>query len=80
MVLFLALNTTHLTLIPARTIALRLENGSTQATSIVLPTLVATAIGMTVAFVVTKLLEKRVPTIPDEPPANDDAAPSGGTR
>ncbi len=67
MVLFLALNTTHLTLIPARTIALRLENGSTQATSIVLPTLLATACGMAVALVVTKLLEKRVPTQPDEP-------------
>ncbi len=80
MVLFLALNTTHLTLIPARTIALRLENGSTQATSIVLPTLVATAIGMTVAFLVTKLLEQRVPTIPDEPPPDDDAATIGGAR
>ncbi len=66
MVLFLALNTTHLTLIPARTIALRLENGSTQATSIVLPTLLATACGMAVAMIVTKLLERRVPTIPDD--------------
>lgn len=66
MVLFLALNTTHLTLIPARTIALRHENGSTQAMSIVLPTLLATACGMAVAVIVTKLLERRVPTIPDD--------------
>jgi spore maturation protein SpmA len=66
MVLFLALNTTHLTLIPARTIALRLENGSTNATNIVLPTLLATACGMAVAFLVTKLLEGRFKVMPDE--------------
>lgn len=67
MVLFLALNTTHLTLIPARTIALRFENGSTNATSIVLPTLLATACGMLVALILTKLLERRFPVEPDEP-------------
>jgi spore maturation protein A len=79
MVLFLALNTTHLTLIPARTIALRLENGSTQATSIVLPTLLATACGMAVAMIVTKLLERRVPTIPDD--VVEAASPAdGGAR
>lgn len=81
MVLFLALNTTHLTLIPARTIALRLENGSQNATNIVLPTLLATACGMAVAFVVTKLLERRVPVVPD----GDDGASevtdiNGGAR
>jgi len=66
MVLFLALNTTHLTLIPARTIALRLENGSTNATNIVLPTLLATACGMAVAFIMTKLLERRFVVVPDD--------------
>lgn len=71
MVLFLALNTTHLTLIPARTIALRLENGSTSATSIVLPTIIATACGMFVAIVLAKLLEKRFPVTSD-----DDATPA----
>ncbi len=66
MVLFLALNTTHLTLIPARTIALRVENGSQSATSIVLPTLLATAAGMLTAFVITKLLERRFAVVPDD--------------
>lgn len=75
MVLFLALNTTHLTLIPARTIALRLENGSTNATNIVLPTLLATACGMAVAFMVTKLLERRFKIVPDDgEPAADATA------
>ena len=75
MVLFLALNTTHLTLIPARTIALRLQNGSTNATNIVLPTILATAAGMFVAVVVAKLLERRFPTLPD----NDDDGTSGSS-
>jgi spore maturation protein SpmA len=66
MVMFLALNTTHLTLIPARTIALRLENKSLMATNIVVPTILATACGMVVAIVVAKLLEKRFP-IPEDP-------------
>ncbi len=72
MVLFLALNTTHLTLIPARTIALRLENGSASATSIVLPTLLATAVGMFTALVVTKILERRFVTVPDDDTNDDD--------
>ncbi|OGQ26328.1 MAG: hypothetical protein A2138_25430 [Deltaproteobacteria bacterium RBG_16_71_12] len=70
MVLFLALNTTHITLIPARTIALRLENGSTDATNIVLPTIFATACGMTVAFVAARLLQRRFPVEPLPPTAS----------
>ncbi len=66
MVLFLALNTTHITLIPARTIALRLENGSTNATNIVLPTILATACGTVVALVVSKLLQSRFRVEPDD--------------
>lgn len=75
MVLFLALNTTHITLIPARTIALRLENGSADATNIVLPTILATACGMTVAFVAARLLQRRFPLEP-LPPASADGAAS----
>lgn len=73
MVLFLALNTTHITLIPARTIALRLENGSTSATNIVLPTILATICGTLVAFFAARLLQRRYPVEPDEPPV----VPSG---
>lgn len=78
MVLFLALNTTHITLIPARTIALRLENGSQAATNIVLPTILATVCGTLVAFVASRLLQRRYPIEPDAPaPAPDvKAGPS----
>ena len=65
MVLFLALNTTHLTLIPARTIALRLENGASDATNIVLPTILATLCGMVVAFFAARLLQTRFPVEPE---------------
>ena len=71
MVLFLALNTTHLTLIPARTIALRLENGSADATNIVLPTILATACGMVVAFFAARLLQRRFPVEPDATAAGE---------
>ncbi len=71
MVLFLALNTTHITLIPARTIALRLENGASDATNIVLPTILATACGMTVAFVAARLLQRRFPLEPLAAPPVD---------
>ncbi len=82
MVLFLALNTTHITLIPARTIALRLANGSSAATNIVLPTILATGCGMIVAFVAARLLQRRYP-LPGAPapeaaaPAPAAAAPAG---
>jgi spore maturation protein A len=62
MVLFLALNTTHITLIPARTIALRLENGSVSATNIVLPTILSTVCGSIVAFLAVKLLQRKPKT------------------
>jgi spore maturation protein SpmA len=84
MVLFLALNTTHITLIPARTIALRLENGSQLATSIVLPTLLATACGTVVAFFAARFFQTRFPVVPDppagppEPLEPEPAAPPAG--
>ena len=74
MVLFLAMNTTHLTLVPARTIALRLENGSKDPTNIVLPTILATAVGMVTAVVVAKLLAPRFETTPDD---DTSASPIG---
>jgi len=75
MVLFLAMNTSHLTLIPARTIFLRAEGGSTQATNIILPTLLATAVGMFVAVTVAKLLQGRFPVTPDDAPAQTAGGP-----
>ncbi len=77
MVMFLALNTTHLTLIPARTIALRLENKSLLATNIVVPTILATACGMCVAIVVAKVLERRFPVSEGAPASSSSSSSSG---
>ena len=75
MVLFLAINTSGLTLIPSRTIALRAEFGSASPTSIMLPALVATACSTLVAVVMAKLLAPRFPTTKDVPVDDDEAAP-----
>jgi spore maturation protein A len=78
MVMFLALNTTHLTLIPARTIALRLENKSLMATNIVVPTILATACGMIVAVLLARLLEKRFPAAKAAADADAEAPAANG--
>lgn len=69
MCLFLAINTSGLTLIPARAITLRAENGSLEPTAILLPTLLATAASTITAIVVAKLLAPRFPVEPDAPEA-----------
>ena len=59
MVLFLAINTSSVTLLPTGVIALRAAAGSADPAGIVPTTLFATMISTTVAIVVAKLLEKR---------------------
>ena len=59
MCLFLAINTSGLTLIPTKAIALRAEHGSTNAVAILVPTLLATACSTVVAIVIAKLLAPR---------------------
>jgi spore maturation protein SpmA len=66
MVLFLALNTAHITLLPTRTIALRNENGSVDPTNIILPTILSTVVGTIVAFIAARLLQRRYKVEPDE--------------
>ena len=58
MVMFLALNTSSVQLVAATVIALRVAAGSTNPTSIIGPTLVATVIGTVFAIVITKIFEK----------------------
>ncbi len=53
---FLALNTSCITLIPTTIIGIRLLYGSTDPTEIVGPTIMATAVSMTVALVTDRLL------------------------
>lgn len=59
MVLFLAINTSSVTLLPTGVIALRAAAGSADPAGIVPTTLFATMISTTVAIIVAKLLEKR---------------------
>lgn len=58
MVLFLAINTSGLSLLPTGTIGLRAAAGSAEPGWILLPTLLATTCSTTVAIVAAKLLER----------------------
>jgi spore maturation protein A len=58
MCMFLAINTSSITLVPATIIAYRIAAGSTNAMTILAPTLVATSCSTFVAIVASKLLAK----------------------
>src|SRR5699024_6115573 len=58
MVMFLAINTSSVTLIPASTIAILTAAGATNPTNIIGPTIVATVVSTVVAIVATKMLGK----------------------
>lgn len=56
MVMFLAINTSSVTLIPASTIAILSAAGATNPTNIIGPTIIATTVSTIVAIVATKML------------------------
>lgn len=58
MCMFLALNTSSVTLIPASVIAYRVAAGSTNAVEIIGPAIIATTISTTTAIICAKLLAK----------------------
>lgn len=58
MVMFLAINTSSITLISSSTIAYRVAAHSANATEIIAPTIVATIVSTTVAIISCKFLEK----------------------
>jgi len=68
MALFLAINTSSITLLPTGIIALRAAAGSTDAAGIVPTTLVATICSTAVAIATCKLLQGRFATPPADPP------------
>ena len=87
MCLFLAINTSSVTLVPVTVMAVRASAGAASAAAIVLPTILATACSTTVAIVAAKLLARRRPlavaaapgaataaTAPHDPPATAPAA------
>ena len=73
MVLFLAINTSSVTLLPTGVIALRAAAGSADPAGIVPTTLVATICSTAVAIVVAKLAQNLWPA---RPPAAADAVPA----
>ena len=64
MALFLAINTSSVTLLPTGVIALRAAAGSTDAAGIVPTTLVATIFSTITAIIMAKLLQKYFPATP----------------
>lgn len=71
MCMFLALNTSSLTLLPASIIAWRVTFKSAEPTTIIVPILIATSFGKIAAIISCKLLERLSPDTPstlDAPP------------
>ena len=58
MIMFLAINTSSVTLISSSVIAYRVAAGSVNAPEIIAPTIVATAVSTTVAIIACKIFEK----------------------
>jgi len=77
MVLFLAINTSSVTLLPTGVIALRAAAGSADPAGIVPTTLFATLVSTTVAILVAKLLEKRWAAPTGERDAAAEKQPEG---
>lgn len=61
MCLFLAINTSSVTLLPLGVITIRASAGASAPASILIPSLLATIVSTTVAIIMTKLLQRRTP-------------------
>ena len=61
MCLFLAINTSSVTLLPLGVITIRASAGAADPASILIPSLLATIVSTTVAIVMTKLMQKGSP-------------------
>ncbi len=64
MCLFLAINTSSVTLLPLGVITIRASAGAKDPASILIPSLLATIVSTTVAIIATKLLQRRTPDCP----------------
>jgi spore maturation protein A len=58
MCMFLTINTTALTLVPATVIAIRLTLGSTNPTDIIMPTFLATFVSLILGVLFTRFIQK----------------------
>jgi len=70
-VLFLAINTAGLTLLPTKVIALRASLGAADPAAVVAPTLIATLVAALVAVAAARLLQRVTPPLPEK----DDTTP-----
>ncbi len=61
MCMFLTINTTALTLVPATVIAIRLTLGSTNPTDIIMPTFLATFVSLILGIIFTRIIERFFP-------------------
>ncbi|HUG61090.1 MAG TPA: nucleoside recognition domain-containing protein [Methylomirabilota bacterium] len=77
MALFLAINTSAVTLLPTGVIALRASAGSLDPAGILPTTLFATCISTTVAILAAKLYQRWSPIVPDPTPASPVADSPG---
>ncbi|MFN3461922.1 MAG: nucleoside recognition domain-containing protein, partial [Oceanibaculum sp.] len=75
MALFLAINTSSITLLPTGVIAIRAAAGSSDPAGIMPTTLFATICSTTVAIIMAKLLQRYWSATPAELPANPPAPP-----
>jgi len=66
MCMFLTINTTALTLVPATVIAIRLTLGSTNPTDIIMPTFLATFISLILGIFFTRFIQRFFPIKPTE--------------
>lgn len=73
MVLFLVINTAGVTLLPTSVVALRAETGSHDPAGIVATTIFSTVVGMIVALITVKLLERFFPGGQSMAPSPDAA-------
>ena len=76
MILFLAINTSCVTLLPAKVIALRTAAGSTDPSSIIATTLFATLCSMTIGIIATKWLARFTPLAIEQTAETQNTPPS----
>jgi spore maturation protein A len=67
MCMFLTINTTALTLVPATVIAIRLTLGSTSPADIIMPTFLATLVSLILGVIFTRFIERFFPITSPEP-------------
>ena len=76
MCMFLTINTTALTLIPATVIAIRLTLGSKDPSEIIMPTFLATLVSLILGVFFTRMLERFYPLPPVPVPDSSSMAPT----